>query len=64
MDEETHGAEDTVGAEYGRPPTVEDVDIPFASPGLLWRMKKNTYREKDIPDLIFLKQHYPEVCEG
>jgi hypothetical protein len=42
---------------------VENVDIPFASPRLLWRMKKNTHREKDIPDLIFLKQHYPEVCD-
>lgn len=40
---------------------VEDVDIPFASPRLLWRMKKNTYREKDLPDLLFLRQQYPEV---
>ncbi|MFM2178364.1 MAG: hypothetical protein RL015_2462 [Verrucomicrobiota bacterium] len=42
---------------------VQDVDIPFASPRLLWRMKKNTHREKDIPDLIFLRQHYPEVVD-
>lgn len=40
---------------------VQDVDIPFASPRLLWRMKKNTYREKDAPDLLFLRQQYPEV---
>jgi hypothetical protein len=42
---------------------VEDVDIPFASPRLLWRMKKNTHREKDIPDLLFLRQQYPEVTQ-
>ncbi|MCB1227702.1 MAG: hypothetical protein KDK99_17930 [Verrucomicrobiales bacterium] len=40
---------------------VQDVDIPFASPRLLWRMKKNTHREKDLADLLFLRQHYPEV---
>lgn len=42
---------------------VQDVDIPFASPRLLWRMKKNTYREKDLPDLLFLRQQYPEVVD-
>ncbi len=42
---------------------VQGVPIPFASPGLLWRMKKNTYREKDRADLIFLKQQYPEVTQ-
>ena len=42
---------------------VEDVDIPFASPRLLWRMKKNTHREKDRADLLFLRQHYPEVVD-
>lgn len=42
---------------------VQDVDIPFASPRLLWRMKKNTHREKDLPDLLFLRQQYPEVVE-
>ena len=41
----------------------QDVDIPFASPRLLWRMKKNTYREKDLPDLLFLRQQYPEVVD-
>jgi len=42
---------------------VQDVDIPFASPRLLWRMKKNTHREKDLPDLLFLRQQYPEVVD-
>lgn len=42
---------------------VQDVDIPFASPRLLWRMKKNTYREKDLADLLFLRQQYPEVVD-
>ncbi len=42
---------------------VGDVDIPFASPRLLWRMKKNTHREKDRADLLFLRQHYPEVVD-
>ena len=42
---------------------VQNVDIPFASPRLLWRMKKNTYREKDLPDLLFLRQQYPEVVD-
>ena len=42
---------------------VQDVPIPFASPKLLWRMKKNTHREKDRADLIFLRQQYPEVID-
>ena len=33
---------------------VDGVPIPFASPLLLWRMKKPANREKDIPDLRFL----------
>ncbi len=37
---------------------VEGVPIPFASPRLLWRMKAPTQREKDIPDLIFLRQYF------
>jgi hypothetical protein len=37
---------------------IQDTDIPFASPRLLWRMKKTTHREKDAQDLLFLKQHY------
>lgn len=42
---------------------VQGVPIPFASPGLLWRMKKNTHREKDAADLVFLRQQYPEVTQ-
>jgi len=37
---------------------VQGVPIPFASPRLLWRMKKPTHREKDAPDLLFLKQYF------
>lgn len=40
---------------------VQDVPIPFASAKLLWRMKKNTHREKDRADLVFLRQQYHEV---
>jgi hypothetical protein len=35
---------------------VQGVPIPFASPQLLWRMKRHTHREKDQPDLLFLRQ--------
>lgn len=34
---------------------IEGVKIPFASPATLWRMKQ-THREKDIPDRIFLRR--------
>jgi hypothetical protein len=34
---------------------VGDVPIPFASPRLLWRMKRVTHREKDAGDLVFLR---------
>ncbi|MSU59310.1 MAG: hypothetical protein EXS35_14265 [Pedosphaera sp.] len=34
---------------------VNGVSIPFASPQTLWRMKQ-THREKDIPDRLFLRQ--------
>ena len=43
--------------------TIQDVPIPFASPRLLWRMKKSTHREKDKADLVFLRQQYPEVVD-
>jgi hypothetical protein len=33
---------------------VSDVDIPFAGPELLWKLKQ-TLREKDRQDLMFLK---------
>ena len=35
---------------------VDGVQIPFASPLLLWRMKRHTHREKDQADLLFLRQ--------
>lgn len=34
---------------------IEGVRIPFASPRILWRMKQ-TVREKDIPDRLFLRR--------
>jgi len=34
---------------------IEGVRIPFASPWTLWRMKQ-TVREKDIPDRLFLRK--------
>jgi len=37
---------------------VEGVKIPFASPRLLWRMKKPTHRAKDAPDLMFLLEWF------
>jgi nucleotidyltransferase DUF2204 len=39
---------------------VDGVKIPFASPQLLWRMKRNTHREKDAADLMFLRQWFAE----
>ncbi|MBI1177386.1 hypothetical protein GC207_08095 [bacterium] len=37
---------------------VKGIPIPFASLRMLWRMKKPTRREKDIPDLHFLRQWF------
>lgn len=37
---------------------IGDVDVPFASPRLLYRMKKSTHREKDAADLLFLKKWF------
>lgn len=37
---------------------IGGVDIPFASPELLWRMKSRTHREKDRGDLQFLRQWF------
>ena len=34
---------------------VDGVRIPFASPLAMWKLKQ-TYREKDIPDRLFLRQ--------
>jgi hypothetical protein len=42
---------------------VGGVPIPFASPRLLWRMKAVTHREKDAPDLLFLRQWFAERGE-
>ena len=36
---------------------VKGVPIPFASPRLLFRMKRATHREKDAADLVFLKRY-------
>ena len=35
---------------------IDGVKIPFASPLLLWKMKRNTHRAKDQPDLYFLRR--------
>jgi hypothetical protein len=37
---------------------IDGVAIPFASPRLLWRMKRSTHREKDAPDLLFLREWF------
>lgn len=42
---------------------VHGVPIPFASPRLLWRMKKPTHREKDAADLLFLRRYFEERGE-
>lgn len=44
--------------------TIDGVPIPFASPRLLWRMKEQTHREKDAPDLLFLRQQYGDEIFG
>lgn len=53
-------------AEAAKDVVVREVDgvaIPFASPRLLWRMKAGTHREKDAPDLVFLRQWFAERGE-
>jgi hypothetical protein len=42
---------------------VDGVPIPFASPRLLWRMKRVTHREKDAGDLVFLRYWFSERGE-
>jgi len=42
---------------------IDGVLIPFASPRLLWRMKIVTGREKDAPDLVFLRHWFAERGE-
>ena len=43
---------------------VEGVRIPFASPRLLWRMKKPTNRAKDAPDILFLRHYFAQRGES
>ena len=43
---------------------LDGVKIPFASPRLLWRMKKDTHRAKDAGDLFFLRQQYSKEIFG
>ena len=54
-------------AEASQDVVVRDVcgvPIPFASPRLLWRMKKDTHRAKDAPDLLFLRDKYGDEIFG
>lgn len=41
---------------------VDGVSIPFATPDLLWRMKRHTHRAKDQGDLVFLRELF--AAEG
>jgi predicted nucleotidyltransferase len=53
-------------AEASKDIVVRDIDgvqIPFASPRLLWRMKARTHREKDAGDLKFLEHWFAERGE-
>lgn len=43
---------------------VDGVNIPFASPALLWRMKSVTGRDKDAGDLAFLRQWFADRGEA
>lgn len=43
---------------------IGGVSIPFATPRLLWRMKEKSYREKDLPDLLFLRQQFGKEIFG
>ena len=40
---------------------VGGVDVPFASPELLWKMKRVTHRAKDEADMVFLRQYFAEL---
>ena len=37
---------------------VDGVSVPFASPRLLWRMKAPIRRDKDMGDLVFLREYF------
>ena len=39
---------------------VAGVPIPFASPQLLWRMKRDSHRDKDAPDVRFLRELFAQ----
>ncbi len=49
-------AEASAGIEWA---TYEGVTIPFASPELLLRLKQ-TVRDRDVSDRIFLQRHIAE----
>ena len=42
---------------------IQGTNIPFASPRLLWRMKAPTRRDKDVPDLAFLREYFRQHGE-
>jgi hypothetical protein len=42
---------------------IDGTAIPFASPRLLWRMKAPARREKDGPDLAFLREYFRQRGE-
>jgi hypothetical protein len=35
---------------------IDGVAIPFASASLLWKMKGTSHRDKDAPDIVFLRR--------
>ena len=41
---------------------LDGVEIPFANPDLLWRIKKRSMRPKDQGDLYFLRELF--AAEG
>ena len=41
---------------------IDVVQIPFASPRLLWRMKRTTHSVKDQGDPYFLRPQFPGVA--
>ncbi len=43
---------------------VNGTAIPFASPRLLWKMKQHSYRDKDAPDIHFLRSLFERLGEN
>lgn len=43
---------------------VSGINIPFASPRLLWKMKRSTYRDKDAPDVHFLRSLFERLGQS